>query len=1195
MKIITYQAMNEFVPRGKKISAFPTQERNGKTVFRYSEKGMAWCNGNTLGIQHIYPAGAIGLDSEWLALKTAIKETITLVPATMYPPTEKRARSWGRATCFVNAVIGMAAFACGGAGAAEAASKAIDSAAPWELTLSGDDWKIASFEPGKGVEQRAFAEGFPSAAAETVAAAVPGDVHWDLERAGKIPPVFYGQNSRQIGWVAGREWWYRKTFAAPASWQGKTVRLRFEGVDYLADVWLNGKSLGRHEGQFTPFEFDVSQDVRSDGENVLAVLIHPAPKSVRDAIAGGAGEWGVMERMRPAYPYWKCMTNAGWDWGMKIITMGIWKDVRLTASAGVAISEPIVLPRLAPPYDRATLDVRLKLTRDQARAVELTYRVRCLTAAGQPTVAARKLDLAAGEQPSTHSMDVAHPQLWWPNGYGKQHLYELEVTVRPAGESKVLDRARATFGIRDLKMLQNPEAADNTEYIDYSTDKPVVHKMPSPPPERKYLIQINGRKIFARGGNWIPCDLLYGRPRKPFYEHLIRSAAECNYNLFRIWGGGLIEKPEFFDLCDRYGIMLFAEFPNGGVRLPETDAALAIAAKETREILPLEMNHPCVVRYGGGNEWYRDAKNSRQMAQLRKICNETDPSRPYHDPDPEVMAQRHGPHGYVYPEHYQTYNTGRPPTYGPDNPIEWTEYGAAGAASVETLKSIMPAEDLWPVRNGNPYWIWHKAFHAYGADNWIGSAQYHRLFGPLPDLETTVRCSQFVQAEALRYANQAMRRYGWHRSGCASWTYNEPWPNAAHGCIIEYSGRVKMAYYYTRQAYAPVDVLAVYSNLTCEVGKPAAIDIWATQDGLEEKRGWTCRYRIYNLCGDLLAEKTQACSLLPESSGKVMAVDWTPPAGMAGDVALVWLELLDAAGKPAAQNLYTFGFEQAVPLKMPKALSLLDRKESNPDVPFFTWATPTSPEGSYDVIAVPDSKGDRPVWARIWRAGVAGRRNLFGSWGACPRHTEKARFVIDLDGDFATPDDQTVVPINETRMADQITPANEPGAWSGFRLLGAFDLQKNSAVRLEAVPDSKGRHLGISLVAVMDAALDPALALNVAALGPQPPLAALLKAPRTELKASRVKWREAPNGDREGFVDVQNTGNHPALFVKLWVEESPGTHAYFGDNYFFLLPKASRRVRVALSGMDVRQPSATPPAVRIGAWNSAATETGESK
>jgi beta-mannosidase len=317
----------------------------------------------------------------------------------------------------------------------------------------------------------------------------------------------------------------------------------------------------------------------------------------------------------------------------------------------------------------------------------------------------------------------------------------MEVTARAVGKAKALAVVRTTFGIRDLKMLQNPEAADSKAWLDWSTGAPVKHQLPNPPPERKYLIQINGRRIFARGGNWIPCDLLYGRPRQPAYEHLIRLAAQANYNLFRVWGGGLIDKPEFFELCDRYGITLFQEFPNGGPRLRETDEALAITGREARQILPLLMNHPCIVRYGGGNEWYRDAKTSRQMEQLRKICNEMDPTRPFHDPDPECIAQRHGPHGYEWNQHYRTYNTGQPLTGGPDNPLEWTEYGAAGAASVETLKSIMPAEALWPIRADDPYWIWHKAFHAFGADNWMGSAQYLHLFGELPDLETTVLAS----------------------------------------------------------------------------------------------------------------------------------------------------------------------------------------------------------------------------------------------------------------------------------------------------------------------------------------------------------------------------------------------------------------------------------------------------------------------
>ena len=169
-----------------------------------------------------------------------------------------------------------------------------------------------------------------------------------------------------------------------------------------------------------------------------------------------------------------------------------------------------------------------------------------------------------------------------------------------------------------------------------------------------------------------------------------------------------------------------------------------------------------------------------------------------------------------------------------------------------------------PSAPDNPYWIWHKAFAAFGADNWMGSAQYLRLFGALPDLETTVRCSQFVQAEALRYADQAMRRFRWHRSACASWTYNEPWPNASHGCIVEYSGRPKMAYYYVKQAYAPVDVLAVYSSLSCEAGKPLSAEIWATQDGLTDLRDFKCRYRIFSSRGDLCAEKDAD---LPSSSG----------------------------------------------------------------------------------------------------------------------------------------------------------------------------------------------------------------------------------------------------------------------------------------------------------------------------------------
>ncbi len=756
---------------------------------------------------------------------------------------------------------------------------------PRRLSLSGEDWMVASFEPGSGVPARAFAEGFPPARA--VPAIVPGDVHWDLERAGRIPNLYYGLNSRQANWVAGREWWYRKRFDAPQAWNGKIVRLRFEGVDYLCDVWVNGLYVGRHEGQFTPFEFDVSGSIVPGAANTLAVLIHPAPESVRRVIAewsdpgrftSMSGEWPLMQAMRATYPCWKSMTNAGWDWGAKLITMGIWKDVRLIASEGVALSDLIVFA------DTRSVLARVRVLGDTPFE---------LIAEGAGIQASRRVS-----KPGEHELAFAAPdaRLWWPSGYGPQHLYELTVKAVRAGRE--VDRIGTRFGMRRIRMLENPPSPEETGYVDYAADKPLQHPLFTG--SRRYQIEINGRRVFAKGANWIPCDLLFGRPRRRDYEHLLRLFARANCNLLRMWGGGIIEKPEFYEVCDELGIMLFQEFPNAGPRLPETEEALAVTGREASEVLRGLVNHPSIVRWGGGNEWYRTAANSRHMAQLRKIAAGIDPTRPYHDPDPETLAQRHGPHSFEYPGSYRVYNTGKPMSAGPDIPLEWTEYGAAGASSVNTLRRIMPEGSLWPIRSDDPHWAWHKGFRAYGAANWLGSKQHTALFGELPDLETTVKVSQFVQAEALRYANQAMRRRRPHLSACAFWTYNEPWPNAAHDCVVEHYGAPKMAYYYVMQSYAPVDVSLVYDDLAMHSHMP----VWVSSD-LARKFDNRWRGRIFDTRGALLAERTGAVFVPADTSARVGELVWTPPPDE-GQAVLVLLELADK-GYVVARNLYTFG------------------------------------------------------------------------------------------------------------------------------------------------------------------------------------------------------------------------------------------------------------------------------------------------
>ena len=369
---------------------------------------------------------------------------------------------------------------------------------------------------------------------------------------------------------------------------------------------------------------------------------------------------------------------------------------------------------------------------------------------------------------------LPHPQLWWPNGYGKQHRYELDITAQDARAARNCTPCERRSASVTCKCSPIPSPTTPVSRLLGLGPEPRGH---FPPTEGG----VAGAQVFdadqqpadlCHGSNWIPTDFLYGRPRRQRYEYLVRSAAEANCNLFRVWGGGVLEKAEFRELCDQYGIMLFHEFWQG--RPHETDAALAISARETREVLPLLANHPSVVRYTGGNEMYLNAKNSRQMAELRAICNQFDPTRPFHDPDPETMFQRHGEYWYDDPGFYAKYRAPCIGGSGPANPMEWNEFGVAGAASVESLKAMMPAGDLWPVHAKNPSWMWHKGIDGYGPDNWLGMPGFTELFGPSPDLPTLVRRSQFVQAEgfalcmpvdaAIPLASQHLRHLGLQRA-----------------------------------------------------------------------------------------------------------------------------------------------------------------------------------------------------------------------------------------------------------------------------------------------------------------------------------------------------------------------------------------------------------------------------------------------
>ena len=200
--------------------------------------------------------------------------------------------------------------------------------------------------------------------------------------------------------------------------------------------------------------------------------------------------------------------------------------------------------------------------------------------------------------------------------------------------------------------------------------------------------------------------------------------------------------------------------------------------------------------------------------------------------------------------------------------------------------------------------------HAYGPENWLEPSQLQLLFGYLPNLESTIRCSQFLQAEGLRYANQSMRRRQWHRSAFTSWPYNEPWPNAAHGCVVEHYGKPKMAYYYFKQSCANVDISAVYPGLSCTTENPLDLKLWVANNLGQPLKGQSVRYRIYTTRKGIVVDQTKSIQdIESDKAVEVMNLNWRHMEDSVGDVAMVYIELLAGDKTVTPRNLYTFGVQ----------------------------------------------------------------------------------------------------------------------------------------------------------------------------------------------------------------------------------------------------------------------------------------------
>jgi len=687
---------------------------------------------------------------------------------------------------------------------------------------------------------------------EWLNASVPGGVHTDLLALGHIPDPFVADNEKRVQWVAESDWIYRHHFACSSELLAEEhILLVCDGLDTLASVELNGHELGQTDNMFRRYEWEVKPFINIEAENTLIITFASPVKFItpKNIVREMPGPYHSL----PGGPYIrKAPCQFGWDWGPQLPPIGIWKDIRLEGYSEARLAGV----HLQQQYINGQVIVNAHVAVQRWLEAPLTVVV-LITTPKDEILQAEAAITSADEV--TVNVPVPDPELWWPNGYGAQPLYQVEILLKGSHPSREgsLDQHKYQIGLRKIELRQQED-----------------------PWGRSFAFFVNDIQVFAKGSNWIPADSFPTRITDEYLEGLIRSAAVTHQNMLRVWGGGIYEEERFYDLCDRYGILVWQEFIFSCSIYPLDDPDfLENVRVEVVENVRRLRHRASLVLWCGNNEmewgwvdWHWDQPELQDLKvaydqffhhTLPAWCLAEDPDHAYWPSSPSSNAPFLDPNGQRQGDaHYwDVWHGGKPFTsYRQQYPRFMSEFGFQSLPPLETIQTYAQQAD-W---NMTSYIMEQHQKNASG--NSMMVRQMLDMFRLPKDFESLVYLSMALQAEGIRYGVEHWRRYPDRIAGILYWQLNDCWPVASWSSL-DYFGRWKALHYAARRFFAPI-MLSIED-------KPPEMSVYLTNDSLDPWMG-ELNWRLETLDGEeLTGGSVPLVITLPQTAKQICKLDFS--------------------------------------------------------------------------------------------------------------------------------------------------------------------------------------------------------------------------------------------------------------------------------------------------------------------------------